>query len=102
MDNERFLLKVKLQKHQQMKFFSQLDLVRVLGRALRRTDLPIYFTKGFNPHVKLSFGDALKLGQEGIVDITFYFTAKIPVDEFKDKLIPQLPRGLSIVEIGEK
>ena len=95
MESTRFLLKLKFNKDGQMRFFSQLDLVRVFERALRRADLPLYFTKGFNPRVKLSFGNALKLGQAGEVDVTFYFIRQISVDEFKEKLIPQLPEGLS-------
>jgi len=79
-----------------MCYFSQLDLVRILERALRRTDLPIYFTEGFNPRVKLSFSPALKLGVEGEIEVTLYFNEMFSADEIIQKLRPQLPQGLIV------
>ena len=80
-----------------MRYFSALDLTRILERALRRSSLPLYFTKGFNPRVKMSFGNALKLGVEGEIEATFYFTKDISLDILKEKLIPQLPEGLKMI-----
>lgn len=84
-----------------MIFYSQLDLLRVLERALRRTDLPLYFTEGFNPHVKISFDQALKLGCEGFIKTTFYFLQVISSEQLSAALNPQLPQGLMIVDNSE-
>ena len=99
MENKKYLIKVTFHKHSDMRFFSQLDLVGILERCLRRANLPLYFTKGFNPHVKMSFGNALKLGLEGNVEVIFYFTRKVIPDEFRQVLSPQLPAGFDIIRI---
>lgn len=47
------------------KYISHLDLTRCLIRAFRRTDIPLWYTEGFNPHPHLVFGLSLPLGVEG-------------------------------------
>lgn len=47
------------------KYISHLDLTRCLVRAFRRTDIPLWYTEGFNPHPHLVFGMSLPLGVEG-------------------------------------
>ncbi len=44
------------------KFLSHLDLIRIFERAARRANVPLIYTKGFNPHPKMSFGPSLSLG----------------------------------------
>ncbi|MCK4810599.1 MAG: TIGR03936 family radical SAM-associated protein [Candidatus Omnitrophica bacterium] len=102
MEEKKFKIKTVIKKTGVMKYFSQLDLVRIFERALRRTGLPVYITKGFNPHVKMSFSNALKLGVEGEVEITFYFSEKVSCDELKTTIFPQLPQGLEIIQITEE
>ena len=36
-----------------------LDLQRTMQRALRRSGLPVAYSKGFNPHIVMSFASAL-------------------------------------------
>jgi len=81
-----------------MVWFSALDLNRVLDRALRRTVLPLYFTQGFSPHVKLSFDTALKVGVAGQITVTFYFIEPISAECLRRELVPQLPAGLEIID----
>ncbi len=51
------------------KYISHLDLTRCLIRAFRRTDIPLWYTEGFNPHPHLVFGLSLPLGVEGECEI---------------------------------
>ncbi|MFA5007802.1 MAG: TIGR03936 family radical SAM-associated protein [Candidatus Omnitrophota bacterium] len=99
MQIEKFSVSLKIEKGGDMIYFSQLDLILILTRALRRTSLPLYYTQGFNPRVKMSFGRALKLGVAGQEEITLYFTEKIAPQELKEKLLPQMPQGLRIIEV---
>lgn len=99
MDNIKYKLKLKIRKAGQMRYFSQLDLQKVFERALRRADLPLYFTQGFNPRVRMSFGRALKLGLEGEIDVSFYFTEDIEPGYLKERLSLQLPQGLEIISV---
>ena len=36
-------------------YISLLDLQRVFHRMLKMSNLPVYYTQGFNPHIYLSF-----------------------------------------------
>jgi radical SAM-linked protein len=98
MSIEKFPITAAFKKTGEMVHFSQLDLTHVLERALRRTDLPLYFTKGFNPRVKLSFSAALKVGIAGQITVTMYFTRPVARPELAQALSPQLPDGLAIRE----
>lgn len=80
-----------------MIYFSQLDLIHILERALRRTNLPLYYTQGFNPHVKISFLTGLKLGSEGVISVRLYFTQTITFAQLYQELKPQLPDGLTLL-----
>lgn len=82
-----------------MRFISHLDLMRLFSRAARRADLPILFTKGFNPHPKINIARALKLGVSSEEEkAAFYLKEKVEPDEFKDRLQRQLPDGITIKE----
>ncbi|MCM8820111.1 MAG: TIGR03936 family radical SAM-associated protein [Candidatus Omnitrophica bacterium] len=93
---DKFLIKCRLYKSSDMIYFSQLDLAKILERALRRSGLPTCYTEGFNPRVKLSFGRALKLGVEGTEEVTFYFSHPIEPLQLINRLQPQLPEGLKL------
>ena len=99
MEDIKFPLKVRFYKDGDMRYFSALDLVRIFERALRRSSLPLYFTKGFSPRVKMSFANALKLGVEGEIEVTFYFTKAISLKRLEEQLVPQLPEGLRMIRV---
>ena len=48
---------------------SHLDLMRAVQRALRRAGLPVRYSKGFNPHMVLSFASALSLGFTSVGEV---------------------------------
>ena len=99
MNELRFSLKLTFYKKGDMIYYSQLDIFHLLGKALRRSDLPLYFTKGFSPHVKISFPFALKLGVEGKVEAILYFIEEISESKLQQALTPELPQGLDILKI---
>lgn len=96
MNIEKHPIEIIIHKFGEMIYYSQLDLIHILERALRRTNLPLYFTQGYNPHVKISFANGLKLGEEGKIKTTLYFTKPISKIELEEKLYSQLPHGLSV------
>jgi len=97
MQSEKFIVNLILCKTGKMVYFSQLDLIHVLERALRRTKLPLYYTQGFNPRVKISFLSGLKLGIEGSIDIRLYFSENVSKSQITQQLGQQLPEGLNIL-----
>lgn len=53
---------IKFTKGKGIKFISHLDLMRCIERAVRRSGLPVSYSKGFNPHMELSFATPLSVG----------------------------------------
>ncbi len=49
-------------------YISLLDLQRVMQRAFKRSKLPVWYTKGFNPHIYMTFTAPLSLGQQSIAE----------------------------------
>lgn len=79
-----------------VRFISHLETIGIIQRALRRSGLPLSYTKGFHPHPRLSMGPSLPVGFEGLgefFDIELTEPTEIPVDLF-DGL---LPRGFGIL-----
>lgn len=52
-----------------LRHIGHLDLMRTIQRALRRTNLPIRYSNGFNPHIQLSFAAPLSVGVVGLREV---------------------------------
>jgi radical SAM family uncharacterized protein len=48
------------------RFLSHRNVMDVLERALRAAAVPVRYTEGYNPHIRLSMGPALPLGAEAL------------------------------------
>ncbi|MGE4357754.1 MAG: TIGR03936 family radical SAM-associated protein [Candidatus Omnitrophota bacterium] len=91
---------VKYSKTGLMIYISQLDLLRVFQRALRRAQVPFVLTKGFNPRPRISFKRALKLGVESFdEEVTFYLEPPMEPEVFSKKLQKELPEGIGIISV---
>lgn len=53
---------VKYSKGNGVKFISHLDLMRAIQRAVRRAEIPVSYSQGFNPHAEISFATPLPVG----------------------------------------
>lgn len=54
--------RIKFRKYGVMKFIGHLDVMRYFQKAMRRAEIPIAFTKGFSPHMIMSFANPLGVG----------------------------------------
>ena len=92
-------IRIKYKKGEPVKFISHRDLMRAFQRALRRTGLPVAYSQGFNPHMKISWGNALKVGatSEG-EQAEIQFDGWIKPNELKEALNANLPGGLEVLE----
>lgn len=59
----RYLLKFEKTSH--LRYTSHLDLLRMFRRAFKRAGIELVYSKGFNPHPKMSFAQPLSLGYTG-------------------------------------
>lgn len=89
---------IKFTKKNEIKYISHLDTMRTLSRAFRRADLPLSYSKGFNPHASISSASPLSVGISSIAEY-----ADIELDEdlnrnaVMEKLNSNLPWGMRIL-----
>ncbi len=91
---------IKFTKESEIKFISHLDLMRTLQRAIRRAELPVEYSKGFNPHMNLSIAQPLSVGvySEGeYMDLVL--REEMEEREIMDKLNKSCPRGIRILSV---
>lgn len=96
-------IRIWFNKKDSAKYISHLDLTRCLIRAFRRTDIPLWYTEGFNPHPHLVFGLPLPLGVEGMRET---LDIRLNDDSYpNDKVLEQLNLatvpGIDFIEIAE-
>lgn len=83
------------------RFISHLDMNRVFSRAVRRTDIPIWYTEGFNPHPYFSFSLPLSLGVESeyeCVDMRLNDN-DYPLRKVKSQFNDVLPEHIRVVKV---
>ena len=80
------------------RFIGHLDLQRAMQRALRRADIPVVYSQGFNPHLMLSFAAPLSVGIEGEHEVMeLPLQNNITETEFVEKMNAILPQGMKVV-----
>ncbi|MCL5256965.1 MAG: TIGR03936 family radical SAM-associated protein [Chloroflexi bacterium] len=87
-------------KGEQVKYISHLDLMRLLERALRRADLPLDYSLGFNPRPKISIAAPLAVGVTGtaeLMDITLY--QLVGPQHLLERLNASLPAGVHVSSV---
>jgi radical SAM-linked protein len=65
-------VRLRFSKHGDLRLVSHLDLLRCLERMLRRAQIPVATSHGFNPRPRMTFALALGVGIEGhreVVDL---------------------------------
>lgn len=78
---------------------AHLDLLRTMQRALRRAELPIKYSEGFNPHPLLAFGSAMSVGMESTgeyLDVTL--SQDMSEEEFFLRAREQMPPGITLLD----
>lgn len=85
-------------KGERLRHIGHLDLMRAMQRALRRSGLPVAYSKGFNPHILLTFASALATGSWGkreIMDVTL--EEPVTPEEFVQAMRSALPEALPVL-----
>lgn len=91
-------VRIKFSKTGSMKFVGHLDTMRYFQKAVRRAGLPAAFSKGFSPHMIMSFASPLGVGTESEGE---YFDIElredVPTKEIEDSLNRVMAEGVSVV-----
>lgn len=89
---------LKFGKTERLRYVSHLDLQRFMQRALNRTDLPIAWSQGFNPHPLMSFGSAMAMGWTSEYEVLEIRMAKdVSAEETAKQMSAALPPDLPVL-----
>lgn len=98
--------RLRIQKTGNLKYISHLDWQRMIYRAIRKADIKIDFSKGFNPSPKISIGMALPLFIESFDEyIDIEIKEEMQSNSLMKKLnefLPENSRILNVVKISKE
>ena len=93
-------VRMSFEKTGMAKFISHLDTVRLITRSMKRANVPIWFTEGFNPHAFLTFAMPLSLGFESLCEtVDFRLMEEVDLEELATRLNNALPVDVTVKEI---
>lgn len=83
-------------------YTSHLDMNRCFTRAVRRAQIPLWYTEGFNPHPYLTFALPLSLGMESLYEsMDIRIVGESSNSEIFDLLKGAMPPGIEIVSVDD-
>ena len=93
------LVRVKYCKEGPITYVSHLNLAQAFTRALRRANIPVVISDGFNPRFRISFGPPLPLGISSSSEyLDIRLKEEVKVEELTERLNLILPQGLKILQ----
>ena len=93
------ILRAKFNKKNYLRYLGHLDLLRLFQRSFKRADIPVKYSKGFNPHPRFSIACPLPLGIEGEEEyMDIELEEKIENEEFIIRMNAILPKDIQILD----
>ena len=94
-------IRIKFQKVGLAIYFSHLDLQKVMQRALKKSGLPVWYSKGFNPHIYMTFTLPLSLGHESLCEsFDFRLNEEMSEADIMIAMEGTLPQGIIVTAAG--
>ena len=97
-------LRITFGKTDSLRYTSSLDVAKIWERVLRRADLPILYTQGFNTRPRIRLAMPLPLGISSeceILDISLRERIQLDESALTNQLLAVSPQGLTIHGIVE-
>ena len=90
--------RINYMKKEEARYISHLDFVRTMTRTLKRAEVPIKYSQGFNPHIIMTVGLPLSVG---VLSDSEYMDIELYEDMDEQKLVSDLnnniPVGLEVL-----
>ena len=91
---------IKYMRGEEVKYISHLDFVRFIHRLIRRCDLPMAFSQGFNPHPIMTVALPLSVGVTADGELMkISFEGDFEPEFIKDTINNAFPKGFKITKI---
>ncbi|MDP1879301.1 MAG: TIGR03936 family radical SAM-associated protein [Actinomycetota bacterium] len=95
-------LRLRYAKRGRLRFSSHRDFQRAFERALRRAEVPMAYSAGFNPHPKVSYANAAPTGVASEAEyVEIGVAARCDPGKVRAALDDALPPGLDVVDVVE-
>ena len=96
-------LRLALNKGEELRFLSHLDYAQAVERMIRRAEIKMAYSEGFNPHMKISFSSALALGVTAAAEyIDMDVLEEDSLESIMDRLNCVAPPGLEVLDGKER
>lgn len=91
------LIRMQFRKTKEGRFLSHLDLIHTWERVIRRSQLPLAFSQGFNPHPKMNFASACAVGTTSDGEyMDMELTKDMPLEDVKAALDRAMPPAFEV------
>lgn len=88
-------VRLEISKGDEIRFLSHLDYARTIERAVRRSKLPVAYSEGFNPHMKVAYASALSVGVASRIEyMDMDLSEPLEPAVIKERLEAQFPEGI--------
>lgn len=95
-------VRIRYAKTEPLRYTGNLDLQRVWERALRRSRLPVAYSQGFHPQVRMHLASALPLGLTSRCELLdLWLESALPTQEIENILRQAVPPGIEILTLDE-
>ncbi len=92
-------VRLKFRKVGTLQYISHLDLQRTFNRVIVRASIPVWYTKGFNPHIKMVFSTPLSVGAQSEYEfLDIRIDRMMDYEEIKNRLNRELTDELRILD----
>ncbi len=93
-------VRIRFRKVGDLQYISHLDLQRTMHRILSRAGIPVWYTKGFNPHIKLVFSTPLSIGTQSECEmLDIRVEREISCEEIKTLLNREVTEEMRILDV---
>ena len=92
-----YRLRIRYSIGLELRFLSHLDNIRTIFRAVRRSEIPVAYSEGFNPHQKVSFGPPLPVGYTSEAEYFDMVLTEPFREEFLKNLGPAFPEYIGVL-----
>ncbi|WP_287823531.1 TIGR03936 family radical SAM-associated protein [Clostridium sp.] len=93
---------IKFIKGSNVKFVSHLDIMRTIQRTFKRASLAVDYSKGFNPHMKLSIAQPLSVGMYSLGDyLDIEFKEEVDTSEIERRFNESSNENIKLLKVVE-
>lgn len=94
-----YVCRARFMRKGALSYIGHLDLKTVFERAVRRAELPLLYSQGYNPRPMLVFALPIGVGIDTTGDyVDVSMSVPVDAEEFKTKVNEELPDGLKVLE----